>query len=49
MLDQIVQLVANGVVAGTLLAVPAIGFTTIFAVLRFPNFAVASHAATRSG
>ena len=26
--------------AGTLLAVPAIGFTTIFAVLRFPNFAL---------
>jgi branched-subunit amino acid ABC-type transport system permease component len=26
------------------LAIPAIGFTLIFAVLRFPNFAVASHA-----
>jgi branched-chain amino acid transport system permease protein/neutral amino acid transport system permease protein len=31
-------------VAGTILAVPAIGFTAIFAVLRFTNFAVASHA-----
>ncbi|MBV8839456.1 MAG: branched-chain amino acid ABC transporter permease [Alphaproteobacteria bacterium] len=30
--------------AGTLIAVPAIGFTAIFAVLRFPNFAVASYA-----
>src|SRR5215831_18685128 len=30
--------------AGTILAVPAIGLTVIFAVLRFPNFAVASHA-----
>lgn len=30
----------NGLVAGTLLAVPAIGFTAMFAVLRFPNFAV---------
>jgi branched-subunit amino acid ABC-type transport system permease component len=30
--------------AGTVLAVPAIGFTAIYAVLRFPNFAVASHA-----
>ena len=29
--------------AGTVLAVPAIGFTAIYAVLRFPNFAVASH------
>ncbi len=30
--------------AGSVLAVPAIGFTAIYAVLRFPNFAVASHA-----
>jgi len=30
--------------AGTVLAVPAIGFTAIYAVLRFPNFALASHA-----
>ena len=30
--------------AGTILAVPAIGLTAIFAVLRFPNFALASHA-----
>jgi branched-chain amino acid transport system permease protein/neutral amino acid transport system permease protein len=29
--------------AGTVLAVPAIGFTAIYAVLRFPNFTVASH------
>ena len=27
-----------------MLAVPAIGFTAIYAVLRFPNFTVASHA-----
>src|SRR5215468_4440449 len=38
------QLVLNGAMAGTILAVPAIGLTTIFAVLRFPNFAIASHA-----
>jgi branched-chain amino acid transport system permease protein/neutral amino acid transport system permease protein len=29
--------------AGTVLAVPAIGFTAIYAVLRFPNFTIASH------
>src|SRR6476469_2263762 len=29
--------------AGTILAVPAIGLTAIFAVLRFTNFALASH------
>jgi branched-chain amino acid transport system permease protein/neutral amino acid transport system permease protein len=36
------QLVVNGLVAGTILALPAIGFTTIYAVLKLPNFAVAS-------
>jgi branched-chain amino acid transport system permease protein len=41
---QILQLLLNGAMAGTILAVPAIGLTVIFAVLRFPNFAVASHA-----
>ena len=41
---EVVQLLVNGLVAGTVLAVPAIGFTAIYAVLRFPNFAVASHA-----
>jgi branched-subunit amino acid ABC-type transport system permease component len=40
--DDILQLLINGLLAGTLLAVPAIGFTAIYAVLRFPNFAVAS-------
>jgi len=43
-LGEIPQLLVNGLVAGTILAVPAIGFTAIYAVLRFPNFAVASHA-----
>ena len=44
MLQEVAQLLVNGLVAGTQLAVPAIGFTAIYAVLRFPNFAVASHA-----
>lgn len=44
MLAEVAQLLVNGLIAGTLVAVPAIGFTAIFAVLRFPNFAVASHA-----
>jgi branched-chain amino acid transport system permease protein len=39
---EIAQLVVNGLIAGTILAVPAIGITAIYAVLRFPNFAVAS-------
>jgi branched-chain amino acid transport system permease protein/neutral amino acid transport system permease protein len=40
---QILQLILNGLMAGTILAVPAIGLTAIFAVLRFTNFALASH------
>jgi branched-chain amino acid transport system permease protein/neutral amino acid transport system permease protein len=42
-LREVAQLALNGLMAGTILAVPAIGFTAIYAVLRFPNFAVASH------
>ncbi len=38
------QLVLNGLMSGAILTVPAIGLTAIYAVLRFPNFAVASHA-----
>jgi branched-chain amino acid transport system permease protein len=36
----VLQALINGLVSGTLLAVPAIGFTAMFAVLRFPNFSV---------
>jgi branched-chain amino acid transport system permease protein/neutral amino acid transport system permease protein len=41
---DVTQLVLNGVMAGAILTAPAIGLTAIYAVLRFPNFAVASHA-----
>jgi branched-subunit amino acid ABC-type transport system permease component len=41
---QVLQLVVNGVMTGAILAVPAIGLTAIFSVLRFTNFALASHA-----
>jgi branched-chain amino acid transport system permease protein/neutral amino acid transport system permease protein len=41
---EVLQLIINGIMAGTILAVPAIGLTAIFAVLRFANFALASHA-----
>ncbi len=39
---SIIQALLNGLVSGTILAVPAIGFTAIFAVLRYPNFAIGS-------
>ncbi len=40
MLSSVLQAILNGLVSGTILAVPAIGFTAIFAVLRYPNFAI---------
>ena len=40
----VLQALVNGLVSGTLLAVPAIGFTAMFAVLRFPNFSVSGMA-----
>ena len=41
---NVLQLLANGLMAGGILAIPAIGLSAMYAVLRFPNFAVASHA-----
>jgi len=41
---DLAQLLLNGIMAGAILTAPAIGLTAIYAVLRFPNFAVASHA-----
>lgn len=43
-MDALLQAALNGLVAGTILALPAIGFTAMFAVLRYPNFAVAAFA-----
>ena len=40
-MTQIWQALANGVMTGALLAIPAIGFSAIFAVLRYPSFAIA--------
>jgi branched-subunit amino acid ABC-type transport system permease component len=41
---DVAQILVNGVMTGSMLMLPAIGFTTIFAVLRYPNFAVAGFA-----
>ena len=43
--EKILQLSLNGLMAGAVLAVPAIGLTMIYAVLRFVNFSVAAHMA----
>jgi len=44
-LEQVLQLSLNGLMAGAVLAAPAIGLTMIYAVLRFVNFSVAAHMA----
>jgi branched-subunit amino acid ABC-type transport system permease component len=36
----LLQALINGLVSGALLAVPAVGFTAMFGVLRFPNFSI---------
>jgi branched-chain amino acid transport system permease protein len=43
-MTPIAQALVNGIMTGALIAIPAIGFSAIFAVLRYPNFAVASYA-----
>ena len=39
-MEALLQALINGVIAGIILAVPALGFTAIFAVLNYPNFAI---------
>lgn len=41
---DLVQVLVNGLMTGSILMLPAIGFSCIFAVLRYPNFAVAGFA-----
>lgn len=41
-MGQIAQLIANGLMAGAMLALPALGFNIIFAVLRISNFSLAA-------
>jgi branched-subunit amino acid ABC-type transport system permease component len=45
LVTEIIQLVVNGLMSGAILAVPAIAFTLIFAVLQVSNFALAAHIA----
>jgi branched-subunit amino acid ABC-type transport system permease component len=41
-MTEVAQFLLNGVMAGSLIMLPAIGFSLIYGVLRFPNFSVAS-------
>ena len=42
--SEVVQHLANGLIAGAIIALPALGLTLIFSVLGFANFALAAHA-----
>jgi branched-subunit amino acid ABC-type transport system permease component len=42
---EIAQLCINGILSGAVLAIPAIGFTLMFAVQGFPNFGISGHLA----
>ena len=44
-MTDIMQLVVNGLMSGAILAVPAIAFSLIFAVLQISNFSLAAHIA----
>ena len=43
MLEALEQSLINGVITGSLIAIPAVGFTAMFAVLRYLSFAVAAY------
>jgi branched-chain amino acid transport system permease protein len=43
MAGQYLQYVLNGVISGGMLALPAIAFSLLYGVLRFPNFAVGTY------
>jgi len=39
-MDGLLQALVNGLVSGSILTLPAMGFSAIFAVLRYPSFAI---------
>jgi branched-chain amino acid transport system permease protein/neutral amino acid transport system permease protein len=43
MADQFLQFVLNGIISGGILALPAIAFSLLYGILRFPNFAIGTY------
>ncbi len=37
------QIITNGVISGSIIALPAIAFTLMFSILKFPNFAIGAY------
>ena len=42
-MTQVLQLLINGLMTGAVLALPAVAFNLIFAVVRISNFSLAAH------
>jgi len=43
MIEQLPQYVLNGIISGGVLALPAIAFSLLYGILRFPNFAIGTY------
>jgi branched-chain amino acid transport system permease protein/neutral amino acid transport system permease protein len=43
MIAQLPQYVVNGIISGGVLALPAIAFSLLYGILRFPNFAIGTY------
>ena len=43
MIEQLSQYVLNGIISGGVLALPAIAFSLLYGILRFPNFAIGTY------
>jgi branched-chain amino acid transport system permease protein len=37
------QIIVNGIISGSIIALPAIAFTLMFSILKFPNFAIGAY------
>ncbi|MFK5980935.1 MAG: branched-chain amino acid ABC transporter permease [Rhizobiaceae bacterium] len=38
-----IQIIVNGIISGAIIALPAIAFTLMFSILKFPNFAIGAY------
>jgi branched-chain amino acid transport system permease protein len=43
MVDQHLQYILNGIISGGMLALPAVAFSLLYGILRFPNFAIGTY------
>ena len=37
------QIFVNGIISGSIIALPAIAFTLMFSIMKFPNFAIGAY------